>query len=221
MTKSDAMKLAMMLGAYFPTPRADEDSLRAYARMLENYDAPLIERAIVRLVKTAKFFPRIAEILNAAAEETYRDDVLPTSEEAYEILLRAVRKYGGHRPFPNTIPHAGLIKRAVEQIGGWKYFCSESENLAADRARFIDAYDGVLKRERERVTLGIDPPRFDFKSAAQLDDEVQRKGLPPPATESLTEILERLKMPAAAPSHVDTRERRRRDDRPEPARSGT
>lgn len=211
MTRSGAMKLAMMLGAYFPTPPVGEETLRAYASALTDYDETLIERAIIRLVKTARFFPRIAEILDAAAEEAHCNDPAPTAEEAYAILLQAVRKFGGHRTFPSTIPHAARIKRALDQIGGWNYFCSESENLPADRARFIDAYGGVVQREGERLTLGIEPPRFEFKGPAQLEDEARAKRLLPPTTESVTGILERLRYPAAS-SEADTPHQRRPGD---------
>lgn len=198
MTTAAAMKIVMMLGACYPTPPVGEETIRAYVRVLVDFEEKLVERAVLRLVKTATFLPRIAEILAVVFEEAHGEDALPTAEEAFEILSRAVRKFGGHRPFPTTIPHAALIQRALRQIGGWSYFCQESENLVADRARFIDAFNGVLRRERDRITLGIESPRFDFKGAAELDDQARGKRLPAPATQSVADILERLEIVSAS-----------------------
>jgi hypothetical protein len=43
-----------------------------------------------------------------------------------------------------------MILRAVEAIGGWHTLCS-SENGIADRARFIEAYNLLLKKETEKM----------------------------------------------------------------------
>lgn len=88
----------------------------------------------------------------------FEDDGQPTPEQAWGVLLKWVRRYGnaytipywrdGKPVDPPELPP--MIRQAADDIGGIGAIAN-SEFLAADRARFIDAYTVRANRRRARL----------------------------------------------------------------------
>ncbi|CUS05422.2 protein of unknown function [Candidatus Promineifilum breve] len=117
---------------------------RAYVATLADIDGALLKAATLRFIEN-NVYPRIptpGELRQYAAEIVTQAQGLPPGSEAWGEVTRALRYTGS---WGNPAWENALIAQAVQDVGGWLYLCM-SENPAADRARFIAAYDERLKR---------------------------------------------------------------------------
>jgi hypothetical protein len=62
-----------------------------------------------------------------------------------------------------------MIAAAVQDVGGWMYLCM-TENVTADRARFIAAYDVRMKRRTQDMMQLPASARYQERLAAQVAD---------------------------------------------------
>lgn len=123
------------------------EQTRAYVATLAAIDGDLLKAAALRFIEN-NVYPRIptpGELRQYAAEIVTQAQGLPPGSEAWGEVTRALRYTGswGNPSWDNA-----LIAQAVQDVGGWLYLCT-SENPAADRARFIAAYDERLKRRTQ------------------------------------------------------------------------
>ena len=97
-------------------------------------------------ISTSKWFPTIAELRQAATAIVLQTEGRLSAPEAWGDVQREVRLVG-HWRSPSLQP---LVGKAVSAIGGWQHICID-ENITADRARFIEVYTILCKREAQRV----------------------------------------------------------------------
>ena len=78
------------------------------------------------------------------------DESIPTPEEAWGEVIKAIARYGycGKPEFSSP-----LIANAVECIG-WRDMCM-SENIGVERAHFMRAYSNLVKREHDEKICGV------------------------------------------------------------------
>lgn len=133
--------------------------LRLFERMLMDLpDEAVVAAVAQRIASDNPFVPRVGEIRQAAIDLTSGADSIMSASEAWGKLLKWIRRYGGGYQYwtssgptdPPQLP--ALVKKAADAIGGVSYI-GMSENLTADRARFIEAYDIFVQRERQRIGL--------------------------------------------------------------------
>jgi hypothetical protein len=121
-------------------------------------DAAVMAAVTKRIGSDNPFLPRVGEIRKLALNVLFEDEGQPTPEQAWGILLRWIRRYAnayavpywqdGKPVEPPKLPE--MIWQAARDVGGVSGI-AESEFLAADRARFIDAYTARANRRRERL----------------------------------------------------------------------
>ena len=122
-------------------------------KMLADIPYEIAEKALIKVLATAKFFPTVAEI-RAAATELCSPRLL-TSGEAWEQVMRAIRRYGFYAQQQTMEMLEPLVKRAVECVGLREICLSEEPDIV--RAHFMRVYDQLANREREQVLL---PPQI-------------------------------------------------------------
>jgi hypothetical protein len=145
-TRKEATQIVAMLQGAFPQRQLPDSTIEVYAMALADLDFELARAAVMRLVQTSRFLPTIAEIREAAV----RDRVsLPTPEEAWGIVRRAIGQHGSYRV---PVFDCDEIHDAVRDIG-WKEICL-SEQPASTRARFIDAYKSRVERRMNAEARG-------------------------------------------------------------------
>lgn len=137
----------MLLQAY-PQAQFGPASSALYERELADLDGPTALEAVRRLIRTSKWMPTVAEIRTAAADVRHGPKRL--GAEAWGDAMDAVRKVGAYHPPPAF--EDALVGECV-RLMGWRNLC-HSENGTADRARFIDLYDGLQDRARADVVAG-------------------------------------------------------------------
>lgn len=151
MTEIEAQQIVTVIAAAWPgqvsrlTPTQQTDQQRIYRRMLADLDYPVVNAAVERLIATSKFFPTIAEIREACVHTIEGDR--RTGLEAWGDVVRAMGRQGAYRvPGVDFFWRDPIVARCVSALS-WAELCG-SEFVAAERARFIDAYDRMAQNER-------------------------------------------------------------------------
>lgn len=109
-----------------------------------------VRAAIVRLIRTAKFWPTIAEIREAAGVIVFGSQI--TGAEAWGSVIRAMKAQGSHRELGKDFVFNDPITALVVRSLSWTEICAgDQDTLTSTRARFIDAYETIAKRERTNV----------------------------------------------------------------------
>jgi len=132
--------------------RKNDAQYRAYASVLlhSGVPAPLLYAAVERCVLTCKFFPTVAEIVQAAEDMagTAGGCGAPNAEEAWAEVARAAYHLGWNRKPEWSHPDVG---RAVDAMGGWLAVCEcESSEWGNFGARYRKVYEGLARGQRSR-----------------------------------------------------------------------
>ena len=168
MTRVEVAKLVAVLIAAFPYAKITPSTSSAYEDMLADLDYARTNAAVKRILASAKFLPTIAEIREAVLEAD-RGPRRPGGD-AWGEVLAAVHKFGVHRTPAFRDP---LVAHCVRQLG-WEEICN-SENQAADRARFVELYDRHALTERREQQVPADVRRLPERSGGgSLSDSLQR-----------------------------------------------
>ena len=146
MTKSEIVSLVTLASAAYPSAQdKDPDPIvKAWMLMLSDISFPIAKAAVVRVCRSSRFFPSIAEIVASANEIDPRCEHLPTPAEAWEEISRLMRKAG-----PTFVPtySCDTVKRAARAIG-WNNLCM-GENPEATRAHFLRLYEAMREKQQE------------------------------------------------------------------------
>jgi len=151
-------KLISVMAAALPSfrlpsgPEGDArlaEMIRAYHMLLGDLDADLLTKAALHVVSTQTFFPSAGELRGAYFSLAEQAIGVPTAPEAWGELKRLFRRgFSRYRvPTLEDVSHPRIYE-SLQAIGGWRMLC-ESDNDAADRARFVQAYETYTERERE------------------------------------------------------------------------
>jgi len=127
----------------------DESALNLWYGMLKDIDYAICRNAVTQLISQNKFSPTIAEIREKCAAITA--ERLPEWDEAWGMVLMAIRKYGYMREMDalESLPDAvrGIVKRM-----GYQNIC-QSENISVERANFREAYKGQANLIKQQNVL--------------------------------------------------------------------
>ena len=143
-----------------------------------------LQAAMDRAVRGSEFFPSVHDVLAAAAQLAAGEG--KTGMEAWAELQSAIREHGYICPPDGKTPEGmhdyqvrtvwhfadPIIAELLPALGGWHSVCM-SENMVADRAHFVRAYELTAARNTARLT-DPQPP-----AAHQLGTEVTAQIAPP------------------------------------------
>ena len=136
-------KCVMMLVAAYPRQEFPLPSQQLYVKMLADIEPALLEAAILDIISKKTFLPAISEVREAAAllveQSAGRLDAVSAWGDVCKQIVR-VGRYG-------TPDVDEMTRAAIDAVGGWRELCA-SENQVADRARFVQAYDRLVNKER-------------------------------------------------------------------------
>ena len=145
MTRCEAVALVTLATAAYPSAqnKDPEPIVKAWAALMPDLEADLARKAVLKVCRSSKFFPSVAEILAAAEELDPRHERLPTAAEAWEEVVKLIRVFGAYKAPAYS---CNLVMRATEAIG-WRTICL-SENPEADRAHFLRMYAEMRDRHQ-------------------------------------------------------------------------
>ena len=141
------MELVAVLMASYPYAKPSPKTYEVYERAILDLDAEVAQFGVSRLIATQKFLPTISDIRAAAVDAQAGHKRL--GGEAWGDVGKAIGRFGAYRLPTFEDP---LTAEAV-RIMGWKELCASS-NVTADRARFVELYDGLTSRARTDAAAG-------------------------------------------------------------------
>lgn len=152
MEASNEKQIAQALVAaleLFPQHKLSTRGIGMYVTILNDLPADVVKAALVKRLRTARFFPAPSEIRDAAKE--LLDEVEGTrakdADEAWREVMDNVRKRGVYKPWEYS-SHA--VEAAARAIGIEQLCLLEMSEVNTARAQFRDFYNQAVKRERGR-----------------------------------------------------------------------
>ncbi len=150
MTKEQVYEIVQTFSIAFPNASLPPETIVLYCDMLADLPYDAAKTAVMKIIKTAKFFPTIAEIREATLRQMPGVNP-PTPPEAWANVADQLQQCGTwHTP---AFAHP-LIAQAVRTMG-WYDLC-RSENPMTDRAHFLRIY-GDLRDAAWRTALSALP----------------------------------------------------------------
>jgi len=162
MSDETMAKVFMMLSRAYPDwaskylqGEEGAQTMRLYARLLGDIPDDVLEAATLDHIANSPWWPKMDELRKRCVALMANITDLPSPYEAWALVCRYIRHPSVPRYHNGAIrddqePLPPLIRRAMEGIGGEEAL-RMSENPAADRARFIEAYEALLEREHRRL----------------------------------------------------------------------
>lgn len=142
MTINEARRLVAVALAAYPSMQEKDLSLTAAVWQKALGDLPLdnLEKAIIKIIVSKKFFPSISEIRSEAV--SFAAPAHPQPEEAWAEVMAQLDPY--------RTPHYSdsLIHRAVKAVG-YLNLCM-SERIGVERAHFLQIYGAFLQTDTNR-----------------------------------------------------------------------
>jgi len=146
--RSVALALAPLL-ATWPEEEMPPVRIRAYVMVLGDLEPELLQAAVAHCIATCRFFPKPAEIRQAAFDLRSRAEGAPDPMAGWGQVVDEIGRVGsyGMPCFSHQV-----VTDAVRLVGGWQRLCL-SENMASDRARFVEAYKELQTRRESDARM--------------------------------------------------------------------
>lgn len=145
MDKKTIIKIMSPLLCGYPTFKMDESMVQVYTVALSDLTEDQLSAAVMRCLRTCKFFPAIAEIREAA--ESLTDHVNGTGakspDEAWREVQQQMHDAFVYKPPVFSTPE---IEQAALAMG-WEALCT-TDNPEASRAHFLKMYASVCARTK-------------------------------------------------------------------------
>ena len=142
MTINEARRLVAVTLAAYPSMQDKDLSLTAAVWQKALGDLPMenLEKAVLKIITTRRFFPSVSEIRSEAASFAAKGHPLP--EEAWGEVMAQLDPYRTPR---YSDP---LIHRAVKAVG-YMNLCL-SDHIGVERAHFLQIYGVYLQTDNDR-----------------------------------------------------------------------
>jgi len=154
MNNEHEAKIIMTLTPYlmaFPQSKMNEGSLLVYAKALSSLSIAEIEASMLKLMRTNRFFPSVADIFEQAnnIDQFLNKSSQKSSDEAWSEVMKEV-----HNAFIYRKPKFSSkeVERAALNMG-WTSLCNlEVDAMNTARSQFMRIYDSIINRSRNEKT---------------------------------------------------------------------
>ena len=155
MNKEHEKEILMTLTPYlvaFPQSKMTKEGLKIYIRALSSLSTAEINAAMLKLMRTCRFFPTVAEIFEQAEimREFASGGGFPSPDEAWAEAQREVRRkhlMGGEWEY--SCPE---VKAAVERFGKFELCNLKIDDVNTARAQFMRIYKSIIDRAKDKKT---------------------------------------------------------------------
>ena len=137
----------------FPQSKMTPAGLAIYARALNSLSTAEINAAMLKLLRTCRFFPTVAEIFEQAEvmRDFATDTGLPTPDEAWAEAQKEVRRKGIYADWELSCPE---IERAVAYFGKMELCSLKIDDVNTARAQFMRIYKSIVDRAKDKKVNG-------------------------------------------------------------------
>ena len=133
----------------FPKSGMDEGGLMVYARALSPLEIEDINAAMLKLLRTQKFWPSVSEIFDAA--KSIRNYIehgsQPSPAEAWEEVMSLARRWGIYKKWEYSCPE---VEKAAKCFGREALCLMEEKEVNYARAQFMKIYKDLCDRANEK-----------------------------------------------------------------------
>lgn len=149
LTRKEIMGLVVLAIGNFPDMenKNPETIVNSWESSLpKTFVFEIAKAAIMRVIQTSEFFPRVSRIVEAyhEIETELKGDDYPTDADAWREVLLLIQDVGQYRGEPAfSHPMIGLTVKGF----GWYELCV-SENGGIDRAQFLKMYNTNVARDK-------------------------------------------------------------------------
>lgn len=149
-TKADVVGIFRLMTALFPQSarhfeNADAVTRDAWYELVKDIPKELLLEAVKSYAAGHVFAPSVAE-LRAEALKAARPELSMGADEAWGLVVQAVKKYGYTRPMEALSSLPQIVARCVERFG-WREICL-SDKPEAVRGQFYKAFEAQIQREK-------------------------------------------------------------------------
>lgn len=148
MTDIQIKELVFMALANFPHMQEKElgPTISLWKGMLDDLPYPLAKNALFKVLSTAKFWPNVSEIREAALSLTGNSPPLPAEAWAQ------AREASMARSFDTATLHPA-VQKAIRGMGGLEAMGLDESPLGMRQARFLKLYEPVAQFEQTQGVL--------------------------------------------------------------------
>lgn len=171
-SKQDIIQILGVISAAYPNFSPSEQTVEVYWQILSDIQTDELKAATLHCISQSgrKFAPSVGEIRGAVGGLRSLVDKIPLPADAWR---EASNPNGKDVKWSHP-----LVKKAALAAGGW-YNLSHSENVAADRARFLQFYESYVIRHRNDNDMlpdvrnyieSHDPPELPARTGGNLPE---------------------------------------------------
>lgn len=146
-TRDDVISVLGALAHAYPSTKLSEGGVDLWAQMLSDIPRGPLMAGIKLLICESRFMPSISEVRNAAFDLMDNPEDRLTGVEAWEPIAAALLNCPVGGPVLSGRAHRALAITSGDFWGLRARIQSGRDGGTADRARFIEAYDSIRKRE--------------------------------------------------------------------------
>lgn len=183
MNKQETAIILRILRSNWPNEKVNEDTVTIWTWAFEDVPYSVVEDAMKRYVKTGKFFPKPAELLEIIGVQNVAPNLIP--EAAWAEVLKEARRVGVNRlplyqggkiiPPPEREFSHPAIDQAVQSVG-WRAIClTPEEERSYLRDAFVKALKALITRDIRNVQTGDAPLPIDEPAIVAIEGG-KRKG---------------------------------------------
>lgn len=160
MNKQETAKIVGVLMGYYPDTfksMSDEQTkmfVEIWAKSFEDEPYSTVSLAVWDFIQnsTEDFMPRVGKIKAIITEHKFENE--PNEMEAFEILIKARKKYNAYAPSNDNDSFSSLPDSIKRAIGGRQGFISigtlnyESDSYSVEKTHFLNQYRKEIEREK-------------------------------------------------------------------------
>ena len=142
------IKLLQKYITAFPNAKMPDGAWAIYARALSPLSIEEINAAMLKLLRTLKFWPSVAEIFEAAksVREYAEGSALPTAADAWGEVMRLVDRCHMYQPWTYSCPE---VQMAAERFGKYELCALLQSEVSIARAQFMRMYNEIVGRRKD------------------------------------------------------------------------
>ena len=148
MDQNKTIKMLAPLILAFPNSKVNEGTIGVYATALSCLEEVELTASVMKCMRTCKFFPSIAEIMEQADNmvQVATGTKHKSNDEAWKEVLQEMNDAFIYR---KPVFSSDEIETAALAMG-WNGLCqTEIQDMGTIRAQFLRMYESVCKRKKE------------------------------------------------------------------------
>lgn len=176
--RESSAKLLTLARKTFPSSKADAETITLYLAALDDLTYAQIKAGVLKCMNTAKFFPTIAEIREAAESmvEHANHTGKPDAGEAWGEVMRFVTESSPYdqRPFRWSCEE---VHDAVKRLGAMTLFEMTNDGIPATRGQFMKIYDKLLAGQKNKAVMDMVGKKLGADYTALIDRTTKMLGM--------------------------------------------